>query len=194
MPPRDCIRCTAAVPDCQLPASGHVCIHVLGRWLTLFLILVLIAPAGATGAEVNAPPGNSGVEEYLETVPSVDGSRKTTGLRHAAAHAIPSPTQHQLEKAGSDGRSLVQFTETSIVTTPGANHGEGSGGSARPARSTSRRRGAPAKDDHGRAWRLGNAASTALRNPEGLGLFFPIMLALVVVIAVLGALRSNRDE
>src|SRR4051812_31825456 len=49
--------------------------------------LLLAAPA-ATAASVQAPPGNSGVVEYVESIPDGSGDRVGTGLYHGRATVL----------------------------------------------------------------------------------------------------------
>lgn len=67
--------------------------------LTLLLALALAAvPAGAE--ETNAPPGNSGLSQYLEVVPSARGNTPSTRKQ---SDGVSRP---QLASEGEDGERL----------------------------------------------------------------------------------------
>jgi hypothetical protein len=46
-------------------------------WVLALTALVLAVPAVARAGDSNAPPGNSGIDEYLESVPDAGGNRPT---------------------------------------------------------------------------------------------------------------------
>jgi len=104
-------------------------------------VALLLLPAGASAQSTNAPPGNSAIDEYLETVPSSSGNRPPRGPdrnavapdRHAAARdrdagvparkasgpapeasgPILTPSQHAaLERHGSEGEELAALVES----------------------------------------------------------------------------------
>lgn len=75
--------------------------------LTLLAVLFLAAPAA--GQQVNAPPGNSAVDEYLETVPSATGnsSPRPPSAGGTSGGALTAAQRAQLEKRGPDGKALA---------------------------------------------------------------------------------------
>ena len=46
------------------------------RMLSVLAALVLIGLPSAASAQTNAPPGNSAIDEYLETVPGATGNQR----------------------------------------------------------------------------------------------------------------------
>ena len=81
--------------------------------LAALVALALCVPAAAVaqGPRTNAPPGNSAIDEYLETVPGATGNavpRPPTpggGTLTAAQRA-------RLEQHGADGRTLANIVES----------------------------------------------------------------------------------
>jgi hypothetical protein len=84
------------------------------RALLAILALVLIAlPAGAT-AQTNAPPGNSAIDEYLETVPAASGNQRP---KAGGSAALTKSERARLERLGPDGRALADAVD---ATAPAA--------------------------------------------------------------------------
>lgn len=114
------------------------------RLLPALVALTLLAvPAGAGAApasQTNAPAGNSAIDEYLETVPSVTGSngpRPPRGGGGSAASAGLTPAQRKrLEQAGPAGRQLASVVD---ATAPAA---------VAPAPAPARTRTKPHKHKH----------------------------------------------
>jgi hypothetical protein len=75
--------------------------------------LVLPATAWATGGATVAPPGQSGIAQYLEVVPSAAGARPpgagggNGGAGAAQGGALTDTQRHRLDGLGPDGRSLA---------------------------------------------------------------------------------------
>jgi hypothetical protein len=86
---------------------------------TMFLLIVLLAPAGAGAAQSTAPPGNSGISQYVEVVPSSTGGKPTKGGKPG-----PSPLtraqQRELARAGSTGRQLANVVALTSPPVAGA--------------------------------------------------------------------------
>ena len=73
--------------------------------ITVALALCAVTPAAA---ETIAPPGNAGVDQYLEVVPSAKGpSAPGTQQR-----ALSSTVQRKLQSQGAEGRKLAQIVRT----------------------------------------------------------------------------------
>ena len=73
--------------------------------ITVALALCAAAPAAA---DTVAPPGNSGVDQYMEVVPSAKGpSAPGTQQR-----ALSSTVQRKLQSQGAEGRRLAQIVRT----------------------------------------------------------------------------------
>jgi len=85
------------------------------RLLPALVALVLLAvPAGACAAQTNAPAGNSAIDEYLETVPSVTGSNGQRPPRsggESATGALTPAQRKRLEQAGPAGRQLASVVD-----------------------------------------------------------------------------------
>ena len=108
------------------------------RLLVTFVALVALAAPGVASAaaapppETIAPPGNSAIDEYLETIPSARGnSGPPAGGSQTPAHAAPTPApvavltptqRQQLKRLGPDGRTLAQIVDT---TSPPPSHTAG---------------------------------------------------------------------
>ena len=79
--------------------------------ITAALALGAAAPAAA---QTIAPPGNSGVDQYMEVVPSAKGP-STPGTQQGA---LSSTAQRQLRSQGADGRRLAQIVKTTAPARP----------------------------------------------------------------------------
>jgi hypothetical protein len=79
--------------------------------LTVALALCASAPAAA---DTVAPPGNSGVDQYMEVVPSAQGPSAPGTQRHA----LSSDAQRQLQSHGAEGRRLARIVNTTAPATP----------------------------------------------------------------------------
>jgi len=93
----------------------------------LLLALVLLAPAtAARGDATLAPPGNSAVTEYLETVPNAMGqSPPRPGA--PASGALSASRRAALVRLGADGRALAAVVDaTAAPAVPRAAGGHGS--------------------------------------------------------------------
>ena len=94
------------------------------RALSALVALLLFAlPATATAQEplTNAPPGNSAIDEYLETVPGATGNQRPR--QPGAGGAVLSPAERKrLEALGPDGKALadaVDATAPPATAKPG---------------------------------------------------------------------------
>lgn len=93
----------------------------------------LVFPAGAT-AIVCAPPGNSGVSQYLETVPGDSCNAPPSGSRGKAGGSLPPATLHKLAAQGAAGQAVERLVSSAQGTpsagSPGAagTHGAGANG------------------------------------------------------------------
>jgi hypothetical protein len=102
------------------------------------LILAVLALPGAAGAQV-VPPGNSGVDQYQESIPGAGGNRPTGptpsdsgkasatanssgGAESGAKSRIAPSTAKQLDKLGPDGKATAAVA---AATAPGPSRGSG---------------------------------------------------------------------
>src|SRR4051794_36884103 len=91
------------------------------RVLTLVLLAALAAPAAAGAQGSVAPPGNSGVDEYLETIPTAGGATKPPGSHNG--HNLSAATRRQLAAQGADGQAAAALAESTAPSRAG--HGTG---------------------------------------------------------------------
>src|SRR5580704_15333692 len=112
------------------PAIAALIRHRLTLSLATAAAAVALAlPAGAM-AGTCAPPGNSGVNQYVEVVPGVGCNHPSTGPGSGNSGTggghLSSGTSHQLAAAGSTGHA-VQALVASSGTGTGSGSGSGSG-------------------------------------------------------------------
>jgi hypothetical protein len=84
----------------------------MARLLSALVALVLLAaPAAALAqsAQTNAPPGNSAIDEYLETVPGATGNQRPSAGGGAAGGGggLSDAQRARLDRLGPDGRTLA---------------------------------------------------------------------------------------
>jgi len=157
------------------------------RTLTALAALALLLPATAAAQTpgTNAPPGNSAIDEYLETVPATTGNAPPRPPGSDSG-ALPASERKQLEALGKDGETLAAVVE---ATSPA------------PARKPSRKPApaipAPAGQVEGATASHSplKAALTAAVGPsdgEGMGALLPVILltSLLGVMAI-AALRKR---
>lgn len=80
------------------------------RALVVLVALALACPAAslAEPPQTNAPPGNSGIDEYLETVPGASGNKRPRPPGQGGAGSSLSPAlRARLERQGADGKALA---------------------------------------------------------------------------------------
>jgi hypothetical protein len=151
---------------------------------TVVLALCAAAPAAA---DTVAPPGNSGVDQYMEVVPSAKGP-KAPGTEQ---RALSSTVQHKLQSHGAEGRRLAQIVRT---TAPAQ--------AATPKRSQPKRKAGDPAVKHSAAQRPApvprgasplSSVAKAIGDGSGSGGMGPILpLLLVVSTTVLAALALWR--
>lgn len=100
-------------------------------------MVALAVPQSADASRVIAPPGNSGVSQYVEVVPGAGGS--TPVGSHPAHGPVLTPAQRErLEAAGRSGKALASFVQqTGVANGKGSSassasraHGQGRHGKA----------------------------------------------------------------
>jgi hypothetical protein len=194
---------------CQLPRLVNVVKGMRARVAVIAAFLVLPAaalalPAGAlvfpgvalASTHPVIPVGNSGADQYIETVPSASGSRPTVNPGHpgspafssggpnttAAGSALPGRTTAALRARGRDGRGAARFARATSPQT--ARHryiagGVSSGGGANPPAGSS-----PVGSVLG--------SLTGLSGAGGLGAALPVVLGLSAVWIAGLAIRRRR--
>src|SRR5436190_23856200 len=80
----------------------------------LVALLLLALPATALGQEplTNAPPGNSAIDEYLETVPGAAGDQRPRQPGSGGGGGVLTPAERaRLEQLGPDGKALADAVD-----------------------------------------------------------------------------------
>jgi hypothetical protein len=98
----------------------------------LALVLAFPAAARAQQGETNAPPGNSAIDEYVETVPSASGNRPARN-RDSAPAPLPADERTALEQQGPDGALLADLIDSTSPTPRTMPPAETRTGDAAPA-------------------------------------------------------------
>ena len=182
------------------------------RKLSLFAVtaVMLAVPSSATAqGSHNAPPGNSSIDQYFESVPSADGSSTTTrpGEGGATAPGVPgtggeggggsgsggsagidSKIEKRLAAQGADGRAVESFTR---ATRPGA----APGGPGTPENANGDRGAVAgvAAADRGKGT-ISSVIETATQGSSngGMGAALPFLIALALMGAVAAVLLRRR--
>lgn len=150
--------------------------------------LALALPAAAGAQETNAPPGNSGIDEYLETVPSASGDRPAGGGGASPAAEgtgrVPSVVADALRGRGADGRAVEDLVRSSPRSARGHRGAEMSG--AKPHGPVAEPRGDSPLSSVARAVGGGDDAG-------GMGAVLPaILLGGVAALAAVVVVRLGR--
>ena len=166
------------------------------------LLLALPATAGAQG-DKNAPPGNSAIDEYLETVPDASGNKPPRRPEDPApaATALPPEQRVALEKEGPDGKALADLVEATAPPSPAPDpeHAAEKSGSGRPGAAATAAAANPnaraildAEDRAPSPLQATLAATVGANDGGGLGIFFPIILVASLLGMVALAIRRRR--
>jgi hypothetical protein len=91
--------------------------------LAALILLALPSLANAQTQETNAPPGNSAIDEYLETVPNATGNARPRGPGGGVppTSALTKQQRARLERLGPDGKALahaVDATAPAVTSSP----------------------------------------------------------------------------
>lgn len=177
------------------------------RRIAIALALALAVPSLAQArAHKIAPPGNSGVGQYVETVPTADGGQPTNtvhpggvggsagrggtggGAGSTGGGAIANSTQRALAKQGAAGQATAALAE---ATAPRSTRPAAHSGDARPKSS-----GSPISAGEGSAPSASVfKALTGSTSGGGLGPLLPIVLiGSVLAAAVLSLVRRRRPS
>jgi hypothetical protein len=172
--------------------------------LACLLSLCVAAPALAKN-KIHAPPGNSGVEEYLEVVPGGGGNKPAKSK--GSNGALSGKARRALGAYGKDGQAAANLAAATADTSSGGRSRSGrrgatpgTGRGAKGDRAAKRLAALAAADkgsgsgDGGVLSSLERAASTVLGG-AGLGVGLPILLLAVLAGAVvLGMRRRSRSS
>ena len=170
----------------------------LGACLVCMCALLVAVPS-AQGQI--APPGNGGVDEYLETLPQAEGNRPTDRNRRSSGGLTPR-ARRQLGALGEDGRAAAALAEATAPGRDGSVEARGPGqGTGEGQDSAGKNRG-PGGEGREPADEGGSALGTLLSrllggdsNPGGTGALLPLLvvgtLAGAIALAVLRRRRSS---
>lgn len=168
----------------------------LGVCLACLLTLILAAPASAQ--KQIAPPGNGGVDEYLETVPGAGGNRPVDRNGRPNRGGLTPSARRKLAALGKDGRAAAALAAATAPgrdgrsTAPGGaegsrDRGSGAGSSRDRGSGTGAAAGAGRPDDKG-----DSALATALRPLLEGGLLPLVLLAVLAGAIALAVLKRRR--
>jgi len=206
----------------KLSAGAHRArmLELMRRFaLGLIAILALPASAAAKGhTHTIAPPGDSGVQQYVETIPTARGGQPTSSVHRGGSgsghsrgggggsgasgggsgggSAISPSTQRALDSQGADGRAAAAVLSATAPTGAGSTtSGQGAGGSATSG-------GGSTKSGSNAGGSPGNGASpasavfhtlTGSTSSGGLGSLLPIILVgSLLAVTALAVLRRRR--
>lgn len=162
-------------------------------WITALVALIVSAPAVARPRTI-APPGNSGVSQYVESIPTAAGGRPTStitpsggggGGGRGGSSALSPANQAALVRQGSDGVQAAALARaTAPAKTAAASH-RGAVTGVRPH--------APVAAGSGPSPATALVkALTGSASGGGLGPLLPVILVVSAVGAGLLALRRRR--
>jgi hypothetical protein len=140
-------------------------IKAMRKTTTLALLLVLAMPFSASAAvRVVAPPGNSEADQYYQTLPGATGPRAPDSAKETRDAvrdgALGEATERALRQRGPEGLAVATVVaKTAPAGVPGAG---GRDGSRAPT----------------------PASAVRVPGDQGLGAFFPLLLALTAAGAV----------
>jgi hypothetical protein len=156
---------------------------------TALLALAMIVPVAHAQ---NAPPGNSGIDEYVEAVPSTTGPKPTNKGNGEQGQVLTSSQQKALDRQGPDGKAAAELAQ--LFGTPGTG----------PAHKKRSRQSQVAGDEQGTGATQADAAGDSIASslskavlPDagsgGLGPALPIILVAIAAAGVAVAiLRRHR--
>lgn len=161
------------------------------------LCLALIPPVAQ--ARKIAPPGNSGVEQYVEVVPGAEGNVPVNGKGHRG-HTLKPSERKRLEESGNEGSALADFAEaTGAPAKRSSRRGSGAGSNGHGGKrnegggsSDGARRGAAGSLTAGAAKAAALASQTT--SGGGLGIGLPIALGAIALAGLLAFLLRRRSS
>jgi hypothetical protein len=172
-------------------------------------VAALALPNGALAAKC-APPGNSGVDEYAETVPGVSCSHPSAGPGSGGGHGqnLSPATGRELSAQGPAGAAVARLVSS---TAPSSGGNSASGSSASGGSTTSGSGGSGSAS--ARVGTPGNAPGAQITSPPasgrsplsalvhpivtgsasgGVGVLLPVFLAVAAALILLGATILRR--
>jgi hypothetical protein len=159
--------------------------------LAILAVLALFAPATASAqvAGTNAPPGNSAIDEYLESLPSPSGNTPTGTVIRVRPRPLAGAAGRALRAEGADGKRLEQIVSATAPTA--ALRAAASGTANLPAAAGGQ---APAPTSHGRSPLRSVADAVLTGSGGGMGAAFPVLLLVLVAGTLVLALRRRRPH
>ena len=147
------------------------------RVLSVLVALALVAlPSAASAQATTAPPGNSAIDEYLETVPSATGNQRpgTPGTGGKNDSVLTKAERTKLEQLGPDGKALADAIDATAppAAKPGQKLDESAGAGRSPI-------GAVLE------------AVTGTGSGGGMGIFLPLILLASLLGVIALALRRR---
>ena len=165
------------------------------RDMRLLALLVCVASLGfgcaaGWGQETNAPPGNSGVDEYLESLPGATGNRPAQSVQSKPGKrgSLSEDDRTRLSRLGRDGRAAASLAAASGPNGLAASNGQRGGSSReRVAGLDGKRRQRASSEGDGPLNALANAALG--KTSGGMGIVLPLILLLALVGSVVVMIR-----
>jgi len=162
------------------------------RFVMILLCLALVDVPDAAAQATNAPPGNSGVSQYLESIPAATGNKTPA---KGGGRPVSAKTERALRASGPSGRALAK----ALTVAPGppaaqAASNTKTGGNASNKHAVSK----PAQSFESSSQQQPSTPAALAAplggdsGPSGSGLLLPIFLVVTALAAFgLGARRSS---
>jgi hypothetical protein len=153
--------------------------------VSLIALLVAALPAGTASAKTGkAPPGQSGVDEYVESLPSSDGSTGSdTGSGGGSRRGLSPAAARRLAQQGPDGKAVAALT-AATGSAPRHRPAEPGGAADRDVASGG---------DQG--FISGIASALTGGSSGGMGIALPIILGVTLLgAAVIGVVRFRAGR
>lgn len=162
-------------------------------WILSIVLASLIAAPAAHAQDTNAPPGNSGIDQYLETVPEADGSKPPGTQKPESGSGLPADTAAELDAAGDDGADVAALV---AATGPKASGGAKGGGKAAPDQPSATGKGASKTAGDKSKDAVAGVSGPALggTGSDGIGPLLPAVLILSGAAAIGFLVRRRRSE
>lgn len=164
--------------------------------VSLVVLLSVVAPAAALAApHTNAPPGNSAIDEYLETVPDASGNARPRPPGPHAGAALSPAQRAALRAKGAEGEALARVVDATTPPPPSApaHAGPSTGGSSSASAPPERR--APRGTSAGRSPVAATlAAATGSDDGSSLGVLLPAILVVSLIGTLAAFGRSRRHD
>src|SRR3954454_1404545 len=151
------------------------------RLVVVLVCLGALMPAAAAGQGSVAPPGNSGIDEYLETVPAAGGNH-----RPGAGHGALSPAAKKaLDALGANGRAAAAASDATAPV-------QAKGGSGQKTQLPDSE--VKIREPSGSPFAALGRALTGSNDQGGLGAWLPILLALTAAGFLAAAVVRRRSS